>query len=283
MSTGSGSTGRSRAPSRALDGRRSVPGGDPAGRLAGGKWLVGGALLGATIIAVVWWKEREHLAQDDGKATVVHMTVPAGGRARTFPLADGSRVTLAPGSSLDSRGSFGASTRTLELIGEALFNVAAGRAPFVVHAAGVTIEDVSTAFVVRALAAAPGTLPQALVSVTQGDVRIHTPGWEGEVHEGGAVLVDSAGAHSTLGDVEARGSVAWTSGALLFADEPVVSVVERLARWTGLDIAVDPSLRSQRLSLAIENESPETTVARVAAALGARAVHDNGHWTIRPR
>jgi transmembrane sensor len=240
-------------------------------------------LLGGGVIALVWWKEREHLAQRrDTAATVVQVSVPSGARPRTFPLADGSRVTLAPGSSLVSRGAFGDTERTLTLTGEAWFDVAGGSAPFVVLAAGVRVQDVSTAFVVRAMSASEGQLPRALVSVTQGDVRVQTTQWEGAVHEGHAMLVDSTGTHAQLDHDEALGSVAWTSGALLFSDESVASVVERLVRWTGLHIDVDPSLRAHLLSLAIENESPEASVKRVAEAVGARAVASGEHWAIVP-
>jgi ferric-dicitrate binding protein FerR (iron transport regulator) len=237
------------------------------------------------LLSLVWWKERDHLAAraEGAGAGFVDMIVPAGARPRTFPLADGSRVTLAPGSTLRSRGTFGDSSRTLELTGEALFNVAAGRVPFRVAAAGITVEDISTAFAVRAIAAAPGAVPRALVAVTQGAVRVLTPRWQGEVREGRALLVDSSGTHQALGAADARGSVAWTSGALLFADELVATALERLERWTGLRIEVDSSLHQHRLSVAMEAESPEETVTHLAAVLGARAIARDGHWAIVPR
>lgn len=248
-------------------------------------WLTGSAVAAVGLLSLVWWKERDHLAAraEGAGAGFVDMIVPAGARPRTFPLADGSRVTLAPGSTLRSRGTFGDSSRTLELTGEALFNVAAGRVPFRVAAAGITVEDISTAFAVRAIAAAPGAVPRALVAVTQGDVRVLTPRWQGEVREGRALLVDSSGTHQALGAADARGSVAWTSGALLFADELVATALERLERWTGLRIEVDSSLHQHRLSVAMEAESPEETVTHLAAVLGARAIARDGHWAIVPR
>ena len=248
------------------------------------RWAVGGAIAVVALASLIWRKEREHIAQGDGDMTSpVHLAVAAGGRAVTYPLPDGSRVTLAPGSSLTSRGPFGDSARTLDLSGEALFNVASATTPLVVYAAGVRVRDVSTAFAVRSIAAAEGGLPRALVAVTQGEVQVTAGSWQGALHEGEAILADSAGHHDALGANVVRGSVAWTSGALLFADEPLANAVERLQRWTGLSIAVDPSLADRHLSIALEAESPERAVHHVAEALGARIARRGEGWVLTRR
>ncbi len=247
-------------------------------------WVVGAAVAVAAVGTLVWSKEREHLAQGGGEMTAaVQLAVPAGGRAVTYPLPDGSRVTLAPGSSLTSRGTFGDTARTLDLTGEALFNVAAAAAPLVVYAAGVRVRDASSAFVVRAMPALEGGMSQALVAVTEGEVDVSAGAWRGAVHEAEAIMADSTGHHDALGADVVRGSVAWTSGALLFADEPLVHAVERLQRWTGLSIALDPSLSDRRLSIALEAESPERAVQHVAESLGARAAKRGDGWVLMRR
>lgn len=291
MSPRSGMPTPSGMRSRASDGGRSTLGNladERAGEVAGRRparrsWLLGGALLGAGVIAVVWRQERAHLALGAASASTVRLAVPVGVGPRTFPLADGSRVTLAPGSTLESRGTYSDASRRLHLVGEAMFTVVEGEAPFVVRAAGVEVENVSTAFVVRAMPATAATPSRALVSVTQGEVWVSAAPWRGTIREGHAMLVDSGGGHESLDDAEARGSLAWTSGALLFTDEAAASVIERLARWTGLDITVDPALAANRVTLAVERASPEETVQMVADALDARAVATGGHWVIRPR
>jgi len=247
-------------------------------------WAAGAATAVAAVASLVWRKERDHLAQGGGEmSSAVQLAVAAGGRAVTYPLPDGSRVTLAPGSSLTSRGTFGDSARTLDLSGEALFNVATATAPLVVYAAGVRVRDVGTAFAVRSIAAAEGGMPRALVAVTQGEVQVSAGAWQGALHEGEAILADSAGHHDALGSNVVRGSVAWTSGALLFADEPLANAVERLERWTGLSIAVDPSLADRHLSIALEAESPERAVHHVAEALGARVARRGEGWVLTRR
>lgn len=235
--------------------------------------------MASLVGSVVWQKERQHLAREDSAlAAAVRLEVPAGGRAVTYPLPDGSRVTLAPGSVLTSRGHFGDSLRTLDLTGEALFTVTSAAVPFIVYAAGVRMRDVSTTFAVRAMPAGTAEPPRALVVVTEGELQVNAGAWAGAVREGEAITVDSTGAHASLGAHALKAGVAWTSGALLFVDEPLSSVVERLARWTGLSIDLDPALRDRRVSLTLEGDAPERALEQVAAAIGARAESQGGRW-----
>lgn len=242
--------------------------------------LAGGSALG--VAALVWQMEREHVAQD--VPGVVQLSVPAGAMPRTLPLADGSRVMLAPGSSVTSHGVFGAGSRELTLQGEAIFTVSPGSIPFVVHTEGARIEDVSTAFLVRAIPGSPasGLVPRTMVTVTEGAVLVRAGRFTATLTEGHGLLLDRDGGHTELGTTAAMGSVAWLGGALLFNDEPMPSAVERLQRWTGFRIVLDSSLMSSRLSTAIEGETPSGMLQQVARVLHARAVDRGDHWELRP-
>lgn len=245
--------------------------------------MVAAGALG--LAAVVLWTEREHVARAEQAVGALHLAVPAGAAARTIPLADGSRVTLAPGSSVHSRGAFGGTARTVDVQGEAVFTVVPGEAPFVVYVAGVRVEDVSTAFLVRSLPVRDGgrTVPGALVTVTQGRVWVSAHGFTSAVDEGHGLIVDSVGAHADISHDAALKSVAWTGGALLFEQEPMPEVVERLERWTGHRIVLDSAYLTTRLSTAIEGESPSGMLQHVAQALHGRAIVRGDHWALRPQ
>ncbi|MFN5580989.1 FecR family protein [Gemmatimonas sp.] len=239
-------------------------------------WTVAGAGLLA-VSGIVLWTERPHLWGDaSADAAKVDQAVPAGQGMRTVVLSDGSEVVLAPGSRLRSRGAFGADSRELELTGEALFTVAAadapGTAPFIVHGNGVDVEDLGTAFVLRTVAG------RLLVSVTQGMVQVSRA--RTVLHEGEAQLVDSTGQVERLSVTDARGSLAWTSGALLFHEEPLTAVVERLERWTGRTIVVDADLATRRLTAAFESGTPDEIVDQLAAMTGARVEFRDGRWFV---
>lgn len=239
-------------------------------------WIVAG--VGVLAVAgTVLWTERPHLtAGASAESRPVAHVVPAGEAMRTVVLSDGSQVLLAPGSTLRSRGAYGDGARELELTGEALFTVAAadtpGAAPFVVHANGVRVEDLGTTFALRTIAG------QLLVSVTQGKVQIGRG--RAVLREGEAQIVDSTGRVQPLSVHDARGSIAWTSGALLFHDEPLTSVVERLERWTGRAIAVDTALASYRFTAAFERSTPDEMLEQVATMTGAHVEHRDGRWFV---
>lgn len=239
-------------------------------------WIVAG--VGVLAVAgTVLWTERSHLtAGASAESRPVAHAVAAGEPMRTVVLSDGSQVLLAPGSTLRSRGAYGERARELEFTGEALFTVAAadapGMAPFVAHGNGVRVEAPGTTFVLRTLGG------QLLVSVTQGTVQIGRG--RAVLHEGEAQIVDSTGRVQPLSVHDARGSIAWTSGALLFHDEPLTSVVERLERWTGREIAVDTGLASYRFSAAFERSTPDEMLDQVAAITGARVEHRGGRWFV---
>lgn len=238
---------------------------------------IGIGILG--VAAMVWWTERPHLTADGGADAMLSYEAPAGQGTRTVVLTDGSRVLLAPGSTLRSRGRFGPNARELELTGEAQFTVAnedeVHSAPFAVEAAGVRVEDIGTAFVLRTVHG------QLLVSVTAGEVLVGRG--RTALHEGEAVLADSTGAMTALSSQAARGTLAWTSGALLFNEEPLDAVAERLGRWTGRDITVDPQIAHRRLTAAFERTTPDEMLARVATMTGARVEQRGNTWALQMR
>ncbi len=125
-------------------------------------------------------------------------------------------------------------------------------------------------------------VPGALVSVTQGSVRVSAHGYSTTVEEGHGLIVDSAGAHEAISHDEALKSIAWTGGALLFDEELMPEVVERLERWTGFRIVLDSVYATTRLSTAIEGESPTGMLQHVAQALHGRAISRGDHWELRP-
>ena len=235
-------------------------------------WTVAGAGLLA-VAGIVLWTERPHLWGDaSADAAKVDQAVPAGQGMRTVVLSDGSEVVLAPGSRLRSRGAFGAVSRELELSGEALFTVAAADAPGTAPFNGVDVEDLGTAFVLRTVAG------RLLVSVTQGMVQVGRA--RTVLHEGEAQIVDSTGQVERLSATDARGSLAWTSGALLFHEEPLTAVVERLERWTGRTIVVDADLATRRLTVAFESGTPDEILDQLAAMMGARVEFLDGRWFV---
>jgi len=154
-----------------------------------------------------------------------------GQRAR-ITLADGSRVILAPRTTLSVPSEFGGDMRTVTLDGEAYFDVShMTGAPFVVRTGAVEARVLGTAFSVRRydgdrvahVAVVTGKI--ALSAVRSPSTRITlTSGAVGEANDSSAQLAPNA---------DPAQYTAWTRGRLVFHQTPVSDVLISMTRWYG--------------------------------------------------
>lgn len=213
-------------------------------------------------VAAVWttWQPRE---------SAVRAFTTERGITRQLELPDGSIVTLGGASRL--RVAYQTDRRELFLDdGEAFFRVHHDRtAPFIVHAYGVAVTAVGTAFNVRADAAS------TVVAVTEGVVNIDSehesftllpdtvpqrsahaplsvqaaPLTESiRARAGEEVTIDSA-SHVDLQPTTATATLGWMEGSLTFFDEPMSVVVARLNRNDATELVLaDPRLGELRFT-----------------------------------
>lgn len=223
--------------------------------------VLGAAALVGVMVGVGWW--RRAASPPSSSPTDAMLLVAQGGDVpMTATLADGSRVTLAPGSTLRSAADFGGTHRLLELSGEALFTVAPGAMPFRVRVRDVLVEDLSTAFAVRERRGA------VLVAVVDGAVVVGAR--RDTVRAGAGGLATAAGLEAPIGPDEVRRATAWTTGRLVFENEPLGDVASRLSRWSGRTIEVDSSLARRRVTVTFAGESPEVMVDVLATTIGGQ-------------
>jgi transmembrane sensor len=196
------------------------------------------------------------------------------GQKADTKLPDGTRVVLAPSSKLTVVGGFVEGPRRLILEGEAYFEVAhlAGR-PFIVQAMGTTVEDIGTAFVVRAYA----TDRANAVAVRTGRVRVledsSARSAAVELKEGEAARVDRTSRAIERVPMDARASFAWLDGTLVFQRVTVREVLAELSRWYDLDLRVsDTTLLRQHLSFELrDNASVSDALTTVGALTSTKA------------
>lgn len=220
----------------------------PAKNQSRSRWSPAGLALAASVVVAIGAFAMMGVLKTGGG----DVAAPIGNR--DLALADGSVVTLAPGSFLETK--FTSRQRDLFMTGgEAYFKVQKdpGR-PFVVHALGATVTAVGTAFNVRAEAGI------VRVSVTEGTVRIGRLAEAGDpVSRAPAVnLKLSAGHEMTLarGDgrpqvsaVDASRATSWVGGTLRFVDEPLASVVTAVNRYASSPVRLgDPQLEGLRFT-----------------------------------
>jgi ferric-dicitrate binding protein FerR (iron transport regulator) len=159
----------------------------------------------------------------------------------TLELPDGSRVVLAPNTSLRYSIAPSRGPRTVMLDGEAYFDIRHDdERPFRVQTRSATVADLGTSFVVREYAADAS----ALVGVRSGAASVvaTAPGKAAPetMHPGDGAYVDARGEIKRFtGDPESYG--AWRGGKLSFDGAPLPEVLERLSRWYGVEFRMTDS------------------------------------------
>lgn len=221
-------------------------------RLSSRQIVWGGAialLLVITLVGTLWQRR----APDPGLRTASvkeadTFTTEKSERA-IIRLTDGTRVQLNVDSRLTVPPDFGQQTRSIELEGEAFFEVATDSTrPFIVQSGEVTTRVLGTAFDVNAYPEDEETQ----VAVSEGKVSLETEASEGRDGEGdrageeGVVLTKQQVARITNNgnqiirqDFNMRNHLAWMDGELVLNKAPFGRVVHKLERWYDLEISLE--------------------------------------------
>ncbi len=204
----------------------------------------------------------------------------APGERRDLDLPDGTRILLAPGSSMTVAAGYGERERRVELDGEAWFEVHhdADR-PFRVYAAGTVTEDLGTEFTVRARAGDP-----VRVVLVAGQASFGREGAPAVVLGPGDVgrlaVADTSPRVERGADVASL--VAWRDGQLAFVDTPVAHVAAELSRWYAVEFRLaDSALGSRRLTHTFSVSDLDDALEVLALSLGVRAERQGAVVTLR--
>ncbi|XOV94978.1 MAG: FecR family protein [Bacteroidota bacterium] len=164
--------------------------------------------------------------EDKGSNDLVYneLYTPRGGTYQV-KLSDGTIVTLNAESSLKYPIGFTDSTRTVQLTGEAYFDVSHDGRPFIVNARDMNVRVLGTQFNVNAYQTEPGietTLVEGKVQLeSERENVILAPGDQG-------TLLDS---QFEVKQVNTKFYTSWISGKLDFNNVTLSQVMDRLARW----------------------------------------------------
>lgn len=204
-------------------------------------------------------------------ATAAREYIASAGTPLAVDLADGTRVTLAPGSRLTTGSPVDHDRREVTLTGRAYFAVAhdASR-PFLVHAAGTVTRVLGTEFDVRAYPGVP-----AQVAVNSGRVEVRAlsrdPSEARALTRGERATIDPLGSVDVEAAVDLDALLAWTQGRLVFRGAALREVVPELEGWLDVEIRVtDSILSARRITATFEGESPDVVLSAVAELVGAR-------------
>jgi transmembrane sensor len=201
------------------------------------------------------------------------MTTPRGGYYQLV-LPDGSKVLLDAASSVRYPTAFAGKERSVEVTGEAYFEIAPNaRQPFLITSNGMTVEVLGTEFNLMAYPdedAIRTTLVSGSVRVIRGTDRLQIrPGQQ-------ASWVRGAGAFS-LSIPDMQQVLAWKRGEFRFQGLPISAIMRQIARWYDVDVEFRGPQPVNEFSGVIPRKKEVTEL------LAALELTDLVHFTIQKR
>ena len=175
------------------------------------------------------------------------LSTPKGGQYRLM-LPDGSQVWLNAASSIRYPTAFTGAERTVQITGEAYFEITQNPAmPFKVQTVNhlgdadpMTIQVLGTHFNVNAYAdedEVRTTLLEGAVSIKKGNSSgLLKPGQQAQLHKDGAIGV--------ITDADVEQAVAWKNGVFEFDGEELPVIMRQIARWYDVDVVYEGKIPS---------------------------------------
>ncbi|MFA5327470.1 MAG: FecR domain-containing protein [Prolixibacteraceae bacterium] len=163
-----------------------------------------------------------------------------------FELPDGTKVWLNDESKMVYPQRFIGKTRTVQLIGEAYFEVSPDKSkPFIVETQGIAVKAVGTCFNIKAYHGDPDietTLESGKVII------LKDTGKKSEICEmepGQHFVFNRTTNKYSLKREDPAKYVSWREGKLIFQDDRLDQVAQRLSRWYNIQVKLkDPELSS---------------------------------------
>jgi transmembrane sensor len=160
------------------------------------------------------------------------LATPAGGQYQVT-LSDGTRVWLNALSSIRFPTTFQGGSRSVDLIGEAYFEVAKDkRRPFHVNANGVDVQVLGTEFNMNAYSDEPNTkttLVRGAVRLAKANTTLLLkPGQEGKTSGTSGLVLDK--------DVNMDRTLAWKNGKFSFEGANIRTIMRQIGRWYNVEI-----------------------------------------------
>ena len=215
------------------------------------------------------------------------ITTQPGERAE-LTLVDGTRVVLAPASTLRYTVDLGsAPRRELTLEGEAYFDVAhLERRPFLVRTSHTVTEDLGTRFEIRAYLADSAVrvvVEQGQVSVSGGSRGSASLPPEPRIVSGGSVAYADRGGDVRVAEGSAGSYLAWTHGELRFDRTPLTDALAEIGRWYDIDLQLgNAQLANKSLTASFRGDPVDDVLHTLERALSVRVQRQGRTMTLYP-
>ncbi|MFB6456843.1 FecR family protein [Chitinophaga sp. Hz27] len=197
------------------------------------------------------------------------LTTPRGAQFQVV-LPDGSHVWLNAVSSLKYPVTFSNQHRTVELTGQAYFDVAPSTTPFIVKTGNTAIQVLGTGFDVMAYEE-EGPVKTTLI---KGSIAVQTGNSRKQLQPGEQVTYDEKtkdliSSHPSIEEV-----IAWKEGEFRFNGVSIIAIMRQLSRWYDVEIKYEGPLPTTAFSGTL---SRKENVNQILYALEAT---EAAHFTI---
>ncbi|MGE8290200.1 MAG: FecR family protein [Sphingobacterium sp.] len=165
-------------------------------------------------------------------AEKVVISIPRGGQYQ-LTLSDGTKVWLNSASELSFYPFEQKDTRSVEIKGEAYFEVAKNpKVPFLVHLDDGIVQVLGTKFNVSNYSASR----RAVATLVEGKISFRSKAGTVTLHPNQQVIFDRSQQDLTVNDVDAASYIAWKEGIFDFEGKVFEENLEQIARWYDIDI-----------------------------------------------
>lgn len=204
------------------------------------------------------------------------------GEVRQLTLPDGSNVWLNSGSTISYFADNGTPERTVELQGEAYFDIVSDRRPLVVHTGILDVQVLGTGFNIRA----HPDENEVAVSVMTGSVRVGVRSKDNgrdeiTLHHGQQVRYDKVSNRLMQPEnVKADGKAAWIAGSMRYEATPLRAILADLERRFHIETDVDSRLAECLVTVDFGNDEPAKALAILAGVLGGDVRYKQGIYKL---
>lgn len=195
-----------------------------------------------------------------GETALYHTLSTANGARYAVQLADGSKVWLNAASSLHYPARFTGAERTVQLTGEACFDIVPDPSrPFYVHMPdGSRVEVLGTRFNINTYRDEPGTRTTLL----DGSIRVRSSAAAAILKPGEQASVSGEG-NIRLSAANLQEVMAWRNGLFVFTNADIRSIMKQLERWYDVTVVLDPNLPERRFTGEINQAIPLADVLKI--------------------
>lgn len=225
----------------------------------------------AVVAANQLWRARSPGARE---LHALYIVETLRGQQKRVELPDGSMVRLAGATRIRYSPKFGATDRTVELDGQALFTVTHAEGdPFVFHAGGTTARVLGTSFAIRRYASDSATR----ITVAEGKIAL-APQRSAPTAFPPVVLTSGDVAHATQGGTITKDTIwsvgdalAWAQGKLVFRNTRLSDVVADIGRTYGVDVLLaTPALHDHLMTGTVGQPSAAEALTMIATTFRLR-------------